>query len=324
MRRWLRENSNADIIFVPTVLVHHLLGWWLLAQGTLKESQTTILLFFPNTPVKLGPTGKGFLPTDPTSRLFGWLIKKLATAVKEKRVILGAETRSMQQALEEATGVAFVYLPHPVPNFATLDSSERPLTMAVYGPARHEKGSDILQEAIEKHLITFPESKTRFVIQWLGDFHDDEGRLVQKSQTLEADVRVEYVTSYFEPGEYARRLGQTDLLLLPYRCSSYDLRVSRVVIEAMVHGIPVIATRGTTLEEQAQIHGACIPCEDGCAESLQKAIAQAEQNICALRSLAQERAPMAREHFSVKHFRDLLLHKIPDGTGVHPLSLETQ
>jgi hypothetical protein len=35
VRRFLRQDNNWDIIFVPTVLVHHLLGWYWLIRHSL-------------------------------------------------------------------------------------------------------------------------------------------------------------------------------------------------------------------------------------------------------------------------------------------------
>jgi glycosyltransferase involved in cell wall biosynthesis len=98
-------------------------------------------------------------------------------------------------------------------------------------------------------------------------------------------------------------------MLLPYRVSSYGLRGSRVVIEAMVNGIPVVATNGTTLAAQAAEFGAVLGCEDGSAESLCAAIATAERNYPELRTRAVEQMLRAREHFSVKTFRNLILIK---------------
>jgi glycosyltransferase involved in cell wall biosynthesis len=95
-------------------------------------------------------------------------------------------------------------------------------------------------------------------------------------------------------------------MLLPYRCSSYGLRVSRVIIEAMVNGIPAVATNGTTLSSQAAEFGAVIGCEDGSVESLCAAIATIERDYPKLRLRAMEQVPRAREHFSVRHFRSLL------------------
>jgi glycosyltransferase involved in cell wall biosynthesis len=311
LRRWFKSNPDSDIIFVPTVLVHHLLGWLFLINGPLRGSKSKLLLFFPNTPVCLDPTtGKGILAPEPTGRLFGWLIKCLGSAVKEGRVILGAETSSMRQALEEATGVPFVYLPHPVPVFFVPESKIRPLTMAVYGPARFEKGSDALQEAISRYLRSMPENKTNFVIQWLDDFLDNHGKMIAKDPDLAVNPQVEYITSYFEPGEYPRRLSRTDVLMLPYRKSSYDLRVSRVVIEAMVHGIPVIATKGTTLAIQAEEYGACVTCEDGSVESLMAAICEAVDHHTVLKTKAEGLATTAAVHFSVNTFRNIALHHL--------------
>lgn len=310
MRNWFRTNPAPDMVFVPTVLVHHLIGWLILIHGPLRRKKSKVLLFFPNTPVYLDKaTGRGLLAPEPTGRLFGWLIRRLDSAVRKGRVILGAETSSMRKALEEATGVPFVYLPHPVPVFFEPEPKGRPLTMAVYGPARFEKGSDVLQEAISRHLQSTPDSKTRFSIQWLDDFSDDQGNMIRKLPLLEKDERVEFIQSYFNAGEYPRRLARTDVLLLPYRKSSYDLRVSRVVIEAMVHGIPVIATTGTTLADQAGEYGACVPCDDGSVASLAAAIREAEKDHPILKRKAEGRATTAASHFSVKTFRDLAIRK---------------
>lgn len=311
MRKWFRTNPCADIIFIPTVGVHHLLGWLLLIHTTLRRKRTKVLLFFPNTPIRFDESiARGVLASEATGRLFGWLIRRLHSAVKDGRVFLGAETGAMQKALEQATGVPFVYLPHPVPVSFVSEPKDRPLTMAVFGPARFEKGSDVLQEAISRHLQSTPGSKTLFCVQWIADFSDNFGNMIRKLPHLEKDQRVEFIKTYFEAGEYPRRLARSDVLLLPYRKSSYDLRVSRVVIEAMVHGIPVIATTGTTLADQAGEFGACVQCDDGSVESLAWAIGEAEKAHSTLKTKAAERATAAAEHFSVKTFRDLAVRKL--------------
>jgi glycosyltransferase involved in cell wall biosynthesis len=75
----------------------------------------------------------------------------------------------------------------------------------------------------------------------------------------------------------------------------------------MVHGIPVVATRGTTLAKQAEEFGAALLCEDENIESLVDAMRQMEQNYDVLQSLAQAKMQAAREHFSVREFRQALL-----------------
>jgi glycosyltransferase involved in cell wall biosynthesis len=95
-------------------------------------------------------------------------------------------------------------------------------------------------------------------------------------------------------------------MVLPYR-KPYELRVSRVVIEAMLKGMPVIATEGTTLFEQAEEHGVVVGCDEGSAESLARAILELAEDFAAMRDEAKQKAKKAAESFSVSHFRELFL-----------------
>lgn len=207
----------------------------------------------------------------------------------------------MREALTRLSGVPFTYFPHPVhidstSNLPPLASDARPLTFSSFGSARHEKGSDILVPAVEEYCRRYPESRVRFILQSV----DGNAELWKR---LKDNPRVQLIPNYFNNGEYIQHLGQTDALLLPYRRSSYGLRVSRVVIEAMVHGIPVVTTRRTTLEDQAKEFGAAVFCEDENAHSLAEAIHELEQKFSALKELAEKQKSRAREHFSVLEFR---------------------
>ncbi len=310
--KWLKSHPLPDVIFVPTVLVHHLLGWWRIYESYLKHTPTKLLLFFPNAPLnETSGDDQAELRKDPSSRLFQWLIRRIAPAVHQQKVILGTETAAMQRALSQATGVPFAYLPHPVnalPNTTqpkTTDLRRTSLHFGCYGAARHEKGSDLLQQAIELHLDAHPHSTSSFSIQWLQDFNDPDGRLISPSKRLRDDPRVTFIDRYFGEGEYDRQIQKTDVMLLPYR-SPYRYRVSRVVIEAMVNGLPLVASRGTTLWEQASCLGAAIPCEMDNQQSLAAAIAMAEQNWPRVKAEAISKMPHSQQHFSVDAFAQQL------------------
>ena len=73
-----------------------------------------------------------------------------------------------------------------------------------------------------------------------------------------------------------------------------------------MNGMPVIATRGTTLFEQAKEYGVVIGCEEGSAESLAEAILKAAENFEMMRVIAMQRSTTAAKSFSVGYFRDLL------------------
>lgn len=305
VNKFLRGGDKFDLIFVPTVLVHHLLGWqWLIKRG-LKNSGGRVLLFFPNTPVYLDEaTGEPRWQPAPTARLFNRIIRSLRTEVESGRVILGAETHPMVAALTKLTGVPFTYLPHPVAPLPETEAArpaddEGAIVMGSYGSARQEKGPDVLVAAVEEYCRRFPATRARFVLQCV----DGDPQLWAR---LQNHPQVQLIPGYFGDGGYARQLRATDVLLLPYRRSSYGLRVSRVVIEAMGEGLPVVATRQTTLEDQAREFGAAVICDDGRPESLVAAIAVAERNFPALREKARQSTALARAHFSVRTFRDLL------------------
>ena len=312
-----KTESPPDLVFFPSVFTHHLLGLVPFLRIHARRMRTKFLLFFPNTPIRYSAETGGVAPNpDPMARAFPRLLRALGTLVRERKVVLAAESNAMKEALQQIGGVPFIYLPHPVSSPAltsdrppqdgetpTLDGKER-ILLGCYGPARHEKGSDLLQRAVASYLENTLDSRAHFSIQWINDFEDVRGKVVEKSPDLLKHPNVTYITGHFPPGEsYLRQVARTDVMVLPYR-ESYRFRISRVVIEAMQMGVPVIASRGTTLCQQAEEFGAVVPCDQDSVESLREAIRYAIDNIADLKTRAQVRAPAAREHFSVRVFRE--------------------
>lgn len=312
MRCQLRKHESPDVIFVPTVTVHHLSGWWRLL-GRLKKQQTQLILFFPNTPLRYDTENDcAALDSSPTAKIFKWLIRRFAAAVAKGEVILGAETRTMREALTRVTGVPFTYLPHPV-NASTGSQSNndrRQLRFGCYGAARFEKGSDLILDAIASHLDSQPESRSTFHVQWLNDFKDDSGEMVTRSEQVLGDKSIHFITRYFQGNEYAKQLNNTDVMILPYR-EPYRFRISRVAIEAVLNGIPIIAPESSTLLEQACEFGAGVSCQFNDSGSVAAAIQNVESNYESLKQTALSNQPKANQHFSVKHFRDVVLDASP-------------
>ena len=306
-----------DLIFVPTVLVHHLAGWVPLIKGKLRDFPGRILLFFPNAPVYLDQDGNARIPSDPTAKLFLFCIRTLRNEVAGGKVVLGAETEPMTKALTQATGVRFTYLPHPVELSAEHPPATRnplpatpdnPIVFGCYGAARHEKGSDVLQRAIALALANRPDMPARFVFQWMEDFADEEGRVVRLDPEVAAHPKVQVIRKHFSEGDYERQLAATDVILLPYR-NPYRLRVSRVVIEGMILGIPLVVTRGTTLWDQASRYGCAKACDEDSAESVAEAILALLDEYEEASRRAKDCRTEALRHFSVAEFRNRLLSK---------------
>ena len=110
----LDSGEAPDWIFVPTVLVHHLLGWWLLLRAGSVPGDSRVLLFFPNLPIRLDDQGQPHWTGGPTTKLIAWLFENLRGEVENGKVVLGVETHAMRRALEGLIRMPVVYLPHPV------------------------------------------------------------------------------------------------------------------------------------------------------------------------------------------------------------------
>ncbi len=322
LRKELRIDSDYDIIFIPTVSVHHLLGWGVLIKTVLRHHRARIVLYFLSTPITINEEGSPQWINAPTAHIMAWILARLRFEVQTGKIIIGVETTALAQALSSVADLPVHELPQPVEALPEASSSraesrsqsKKPFLVACYGAARHEKGSDHLQSAIAQYLKEYPDTGMQFVIQWVDDFLDESGRKITKSPYLLKDRRVEFITHYFHDGEYQRRLSQTSVIVLPYRLSSYALRGSRVLLEAMVNGIPIITTRGSTLAQQAEQYGAKVLCDDGRVESLVRALGEMEEKYQLLAATARERQDAAKNYFSVNHFRFLLRETISEST----------
>ena len=313
VRKYLRSAPEPHVIFVPTVIVHHLLAWTALVKFALRSGNARLLLFFPGLPVRR-TAGDVALDGSPTSKLMRKLLRWLGPEIHAGKVILGVETQAMKHAAEQVFNLPFTYFPHPVTpcmdigQRTTDDIRRTMITMGFYGSARHEKGCQRLAAAVAEYGRRDPDSRVRFALQCV-EGNDEDWRPLEKMPN------VKLIRNYFGDGEYDRQFQATQVLLLPYRRSSYALRVSRVVIEAMVNGIPVVATRGTTLAEQAEQFGAAVLCDDENVESLVAAIETTEQNYESLAAKARERQALAREHFSIEYFRAVLVANVSSVGG---------
>jgi glycosyltransferase involved in cell wall biosynthesis len=349
LARYLASSEfKPDFIFVPTVLVHHLLGWWMLLNTASVPNGTRLLLFFPNLPILLGDNDDCQWHRGASVTLKKILFTSLRKYVESGKLILGVETRAMQNALQKLIGIPVLYFPHPVsyvpkdveiicdyglkggergrvtPEVADQNSElgdgdskqdlghkyksanlTKPILFGCYGPARWEKGTDILQKAIRQVLEQNPDIRAKFVFQWLNDFRDNNGKKKTLDPWLKNHPNVEVIDRYFKDGEYERWLAETDVMLLPYR-SPYRLRISRVAIEAMINGMPAVVSGNTTLWSDFQQFGAAYPFHDESPSSLAAAICRMMEDFQMMSLQARERMAHSRRAFSVEKFRATL------------------
>jgi glycosyltransferase involved in cell wall biosynthesis len=312
MKKVFAWDKDWNTILVPTVLVHHLLAWCFIYPRLVREQiRAHLILFFPNLPIRLDDQGTPHWNPAPTTLLMRLLLHWRRMDISCGNIILGVETEEMRTAFGKLTNLPVTYFPHPVdpvslPTFKPFPGAPR---MSCYGPGRPEKGSDILLAAVQACVAKDSAEGVSFEFQWTGDFQDSEGRTVSLPKAVEESPRVNVIKRYFVDGEYAEHLLQTSVMLLPYRRSSYGLRVSRVLIEALVNGIPVVVTDHTTLSSQMDRFGSGLSCADGDVKSLLAAITQPVSLWESTRRTHRHRQQDAIAHFSVAEFRRTLTRK---------------
>ena len=306
--RAARSSPRPDVVFVPTVGIPHLLVWVVLLKTKLRSFPGVIVLYFMSTPVRCSPDTGRVEIVGIGGRIFFAVLALLSSESTQARLVLAAETDALSHALQALSGSRFRTIPQPVTPFwevAKTKSLHRTSSVlfACFGPARYDKGSDLLLLAAGNAVAK--RKDVALVIQWLGPFSDPHGNIINLPQDLLNNRQVTIIDHLFAPGEYCEWLRKTDVMVLPYR-SEYLLRGSRVVVEAMVHGIPTIVSAGTTLHQQAEKFGVAVPCDLNSADKLEEAIIQAADRWQELRNRAVSARMRAQESFSVARFRFLI------------------
>jgi len=320
---WLRQYEPYDWVCAFTMRLQHLLAFALLARSPFIPSKTRFfLLFVQGFGRYVGHGSPTEFPNTLSTKLARFCFSLMAPAVRSGRVVLAAETRGMQDELQRFTGLPVTLAPHPVelkqslapkadlpvPPVATTSEpsalrptpSSFPLTITCPGFARHEKGTDLFQDAI-RILLSRPDAdRFRFILQWPEPFAMPDGSMLGPDPALLSDPRVEFLNQNLSPEEYASLMGRTDLIVLPYRRSSYHHRVSRVAIEAAGYGIPIIYTKGTWSEEVAELAGCGNPILGESAPEVAEAILKASEKFSELKKRAEAGAARVIEYHSVQ------------------------
>lgn len=298
----------SDVVFLTAVRLQHLILWRIYALLRGRRLQTPLLFFFMATPVRLRGDGLGYEWDGFPGRAIGALIRSLKASSAGKNTRFATETEELSDCLSALSGVRFETLPQPV-ECDSLVARTRPtaardgfITIGSFGPPREEKGSHLLVKAIGIILSNKEPQMARFVVQWTQDFRIEDGSLTQIPPELQSSAHFRVIPHYFASGEYEKILGEIDAIILPYG-SEYSLRGSRVVIDALVRGLPVAVTAGSSLQTLAQRYGNCVLIESWDAPAVAKAVSDLVRLVQGTNQSECFVARKAQEYFSVREFR---------------------
>lgn len=295
MRRFVRDHGPFDCLFAPTVVLHHIFGWRLLFTLERKRIGRMVLLVRNNV--------AEYRPGSPvphfglSARLFGWGLRSLAGHIAAGRMVFATDSARLAEEYRQLCGIAPVVFPSPRVAGAAAEARRRdpskPLLFSCLGPARFEKGIDVLEQAIALYLADPANPPARYAIQWPTPIDDAKGRPYPPDRALAASGKVDFITDQLDSEAYDALLAATDCMVLPYRRSSYFARISGVAVEAVTAGIPVIATADTWTSELVAADGAGIAVPDGDAPALSRAMADLARDYDRYREMAQERHQQA-------------------------------
>ncbi|MCA1661996.1 MAG: hypothetical protein LC648_07485 [Novosphingobium sp.] len=242
MRKFLRRSGRFDCVFAPTVVGHHVWGWRLLWSLERKRIGRLVLLIRNNAGTY--PEHRAEPRFGPAARLFGLGLRSFAGAIAASRVTIATDSERLADEYLRLTGIRPEVFPSPrvaaLPPPAPRDPSA-PLHFACLGPARFEKGIDVLQRGIALYLADPASPAARFTIQWPHPIAEAAGRPYPPDPALAAGGKVAFLTEPLASTAYDALLASVDCMVLPYRRSSYRARISGVAVEAVTAGVPVIA-----------------------------------------------------------------------------------
>jgi hypothetical protein len=312
---WLCSHAPYDWVCALTMRLQHLLAFALLSRNRSVPSHTRFLLLFVQGFGQYAGHGNATtFQKSPSMRLARWCFRLMEPAVRKGTVVLAAETRGMQDELQRFTGLPVVLFPHPVTAPSNLVRAETqierdigaPITITCPGFARHEKGNDLLQEAIRILMEDQSADPLHFVMQWPETFKMPDGVELGPDRVLMAHPRISFLNQSLDAVAYEALLARTDVVILPYRCESYHNRLSRVAVEAASRGIPLIYTQGTWTGEVADLVGDGVMIRDESASAVVSALRTALTRLSQLKKNAVNGADRVVRFHSSAAFRALL------------------
>lgn len=208
----------------------------------------------------------------------------------------------------DLTSSASASVPSSKPSTLDARPSTAPLTITCPGFARHEKGTDLLQDAIREILSGPDADNFHFILQWPEPFAMPDGTMLGPDPRLLNDPRVEFLNRSLSSDEYEDLMERTDAIILPYRRSSYHNRVSRVAIEAAGRGIPLIYTEGTWIGEVAVMAGCGIPIQSESSDEIVKSLIKSIDPILSVKKHTIDVKSKVIKYYSVEMLKKSLIN----------------
>lgn len=228
------------------------------------------------------------------------------------RVVLSTDSELLSRELGVLTSLPVAVRPIPhVHNQAaglllgTSGGTVGPLAISMLGNAREEKGFVLLLQALPLISAVYDGAvPLRFVIQC--NEPDLACRDALDEYISVQNIDVEWIREAISDEEYDLRVAQSALVLAPYDEGVYRARTSGIGLDALLRGVPIIATTGTWLSRILP-RSAIFELSARSVAGLASAILEAVTQIDELTRQARIAQPnIARTHNAVAFVRQVI------------------
>jgi glycosyltransferase involved in cell wall biosynthesis len=250
-----------DLVFVSSVGPVQMLALIEWRRALPSARRPTMVLDCVNTGLVARPVPKGFDVSVPDPRinsravLFRYVAQRLPceAAARFYFTTFGSiPTRLFGTLL----GYPVRTLPSPFRTVAPLRNraGTRPITVAVLGHQRANKGYDLMPDTAIELLRARPD--IRLLIQNVAS-PDAAAAQKRLRELAAANDRLTIDEAITGKTHWARLIEMSDLVLCPYRPEAYMAGFSAVLNETLANGIPAVVPAGTTLAAFLRELGGC-------------------------------------------------------------------
>lgn len=252
-RLLIRVNAtNGDIVFIPTLGNVELIGSAICAERLPIENLVWHFLFRRNV----------FRGREPSYQ--AQIEEQFKTLQAFSAYTFGGsggnarfytDTDALTEQYNRLGSLKFTTLPIPLDDSLeqSKDDNDRRINATYIGDARDEKGFPLLPRLVaDLRAAGYTEGDIKFTFQ--SNFNVPAGeigsRIAKAELAVESPKQVSLVDGPFESRQYTALVNKADILLVPYDSHNYYARSSGIFAEALVAGIPVVASDKSWMSQE--------------------------------------------------------------------------
>ncbi len=246
--------SSGDVVFIPTLGNVELIGSGICAEGFPVEGLSWHFLFRRNLFKGREPSYQ--LQMDKQLKTLQALSSYKRQAPAEASAFY-TDTDALTEQYSRLGAFKFKTLPIPLDeSLGKTASEDRRVNIVYIGDARDEKGFSMLPRLVaDLRAAGYTQDDVRFTFQ--SNFNVPGGepgsRIAKAELAAESADQVRLVEGPFESAEYTDIVNDADIILVPYDAENYYARSSGVFVEALVAGIPIVASDKSWMSQEMLI-----------------------------------------------------------------------